>query len=84
MTTIRVRTAPGAEPGGPPVLLQSRVIYPSYPSRLLVPGAIHRALREVPAAHQPCGRRHPPPAAPHREERCRVIFRHASSETSFS
>lgn len=81
MTTIRIRTAPGAEPGGPPVLLQSRVVYPI---SLIVPGAIHRALREVPAAHPPCGRRPPPPAAPHREERCPAIFRHASSETYFS
>jgi hypothetical protein len=80
MTTIRNRSALGAEPTGLLASL-SRGIHPG----LVASGAIRRALHELPVAVGPHpGRRPPRPVAPHREERCPAMPIRALLEISRS
>jgi len=81
MTTIRGRSALGAEPRGLPVRLSRG----AHPIGLVASGVIRRTLHELPAAVGPHpGRRPPRPVAPHREERCPAMPVRALSEISRS
>jgi hypothetical protein len=77
MTTIRDRSALGAEPRGLLIHLSGHV----YPLGLVAFRAIRGPFREVPVAAYPnCGGR-PPPVTPHREAKgCLATLSQVRSE----